>query len=381
MLEFFSILAVGLAGGAVPLLFRWSDRQFHAALALSSGVFLGAVFLHLLPMVGAVAGTAHADLVFGPARAGTQLGTNWMHDHDGDGVPDHLAAAPDSLRAPKTPSKSNLGAPALDGALTDPIADPAADLATDPATGASTGSALGHSHSSNHAWLWVLLGVVGVYFVEALLVPGHHHHPHQAGCAAPPAEHLHAPQPHEQHGHTHSSPATHASHSHVTQGVQGFPAADERRENQRHRAVGWAALVGLSVHSLTSGVALAAVAEDKAIASVMLFAILAHKGFESFSLASVFAMSARDRRHVFALVVAFSLVTPLGLLLGRQVTALFGTGGIGVLTALAAGTFLYVCIGELLPEVFHHREDVFAKISLLSLGVGIMYAVHAIGGA
>ena len=66
MLEFFAILAVALAGGVLPLLFRWSHRQFHAALALSSGVFLGAVFLHLLPMVGAIP----ADAIMQPRPVG-----------------------------------------------------------------------------------------------------------------------------------------------------------------------------------------------------------------------------------------------------------------------------------------------------------------------
>jgi zinc transporter ZupT len=352
MLEFFSILAVALTGGALPLLFKWSHRQFHAALALSSGVFLGAVFLHLLPMVGAIAGTGHAELVFGPSLTGGSLGDPTLHDHDRDGIPDHLAAQ--HVARPSDP-----GASLVDSAKG---ADGQGESTDSQA--ANEGPPPAHSHGSPTAWLWVLLGVVGVYFVEALLVPGHHNHPHQAGCG-PEIPHGHEHRSDHDHGHDHG-------HGHQP---------GERRESQRHRAVGWAALVGLSVHSLTSGVALAAVAEDEQIASVMLWAILAHKGFESFSLASVFSMTSREPRQVLALIVAFSFVTPLGLLLGHQVTALFGTGGIAVLTALAAGTFLYVCIGELLPEVFHHREDVFLKIALLCAGVAGMYFVHTVGGA
>lgn len=376
MLEFFSILAVALTGGALPLLFKWSHRQFHAALALSSGVFLGAVFLHLLPMVGAIAGTGHAALVFGPSLTGGAFGDPALHDHDGDGIPDHLAAQ--HVARPSDP-----GAALVDQAKG--ANDQVANSTTPKAPSTSTGSVPAHDHGSPTAWLWVLLGVVGVYFVEALLVPGHHHHPHQAGCG-PEGEpaggkagahaHEHGHEHGHDQGHPHGAPAAQA-HTHAPE----RPTPPERRESQRHRAVGWAALIGLSVHSLTSGVALAAVAEDKAIAAVMLWAILAHKGFESFSLASVFSMTSREPRQVLALVVAFSFVTPLGLLLGHQVTALFGTGGIAVLTALAAGTFLYVCIGELLPEVFHHREDVFLKIALLCAGVAGMYFVHTVGGA
>jgi len=42
------VLAI-LAGGALPLLRRWSERALHLFVAGAAGVFLGAVFLHLLP--------------------------------------------------------------------------------------------------------------------------------------------------------------------------------------------------------------------------------------------------------------------------------------------------------------------------------------------
>ena len=107
------------------------------------------------------------------------------------------------------------------------------------------------------------------------------------------------------------------------------------KETQTDTAVGYAALVGLTVHSLTAGVALAAVQGQQATAGVLLIAILAHKGFESFSLASVFGMSELSRTKVIALVVAFSLVTPLGLVLGNEITGLLGEQGISILTALS----------------------------------------------
>jgi zinc transporter ZupT len=38
-----------LAGGLLPLVHHWSERVLHLFVALAAGVFLGAVFLHLLP--------------------------------------------------------------------------------------------------------------------------------------------------------------------------------------------------------------------------------------------------------------------------------------------------------------------------------------------
>ena len=72
--SFASILLVGVLGGLIPLVKRWTDRGHHAALAFSTGIFLGAVFLHLLPAVEGGGGhTAHA------AEVGAELQAD--HDH------------------------------------------------------------------------------------------------------------------------------------------------------------------------------------------------------------------------------------------------------------------------------------------------------------
>jgi zinc transporter ZupT len=307
MFEFFSILLVGIAGGLVPLFFKWGDRQHHMALAFSTGIFLGAVFLHLLPSVAAAGeANAHAAIV-SPAEMAAGMG-------------DHAAEF-----------------------LAHQELSPAADASPDPHAGHDHGPATdaegdvdphaGHVHGAIGPWLWVLIGLLGVFLIEAVFIPGSTHG----------------------HGHGHN-------------------------DKERHSAVGWAALVGLTVHALTAGVALAAVQSQSDIAGVMLLAILAHKGFESFSLAAVFSMTGSSRAKVLTMVIGFSLVTPLGLLAGSQISGLFGQGGISILTSLAAGTFLYVCLCELLPEVFHHREDGPWKISLLLLGIVAMWYVHSIGG-
>ena len=49
-----------------------------------------------------------------------------------------------------------------------------------------------------------------------------------------------------------------------------------------------------------------------------------------------------------------------------------------ILTALAAGTFLYVCLCELLVEVFHHREDTLKRVALLALGIALTVVFEGI---
>lgn len=244
MTDVLAIFAVSLAGGFLPLLLKWTDRLRHAALALSTGIFLGAVFLHLLPSLGGMVDA-------GPA--------------------DHA----------------------------------------------------GHGDEGRLMWLCVLLGVLGVYLVEALVLRTH-----------------------------------------------------DKDDRHRHRAVGYAALLGLTVHSLTTGIGYAAARGRPEVADPMLLAILTHKGFESFSLLTVFQLAGFPRWQTLLMVLLFSAVTPLGVVAG----ALFANGladmGVLIATALAAGTFLYVCVGELLPEVFHHREDIVVKIALLAAGIGMTMFVH-----
>jgi len=43
------ILLAAVVGALPPLLGRWSDRQLHLFVAFGAGVFLGAVFFHLIP--------------------------------------------------------------------------------------------------------------------------------------------------------------------------------------------------------------------------------------------------------------------------------------------------------------------------------------------
>lgn len=245
------ILLVALIGGGVPLLFRWGERGLHTALALSTGIFLGAVFLHFLPELSRLRLTE-----LEPAHDGHN------HGHGGD------------------------------------------------------------------VWLWlfVLVGVLGVYLVESLVLRTHDH------------DELH-----------------------------------------RHRSVGWAALLGMGVHALTTGIGYGATRDHEAISSAMLFAILAHKGFEAFSLTTVFQLAKFQGRRLVVLVVAFALVTPIGILLGEVLTAGLGQAGTAILTALAAGTFLYVCLCELLTEVFHHREDGALKVALLAAGIAMTVVFEGIG--
>lgn len=275
MYQIVSIFLVAALGGSLPLLFKPTDRLLHGALSFSSGVFLGAVFLHLFPELAGIAEGAH-------------------------------------------------GTPA--------VFDPTGRHAAEAAAAGGT-----HVHGDPFLWFWVLVGVMAVYLVEALLIGNHAH------C------------------HTTTEHGDHADQHH-------------------HNTVGWAALSGLSLHALTAGVALAGAADGSSRAQSLFIGLVAHKGFESFSLTSVFRLAGASRTRILTLVLLFSSVTPIGVLLGGTIKSGLGDQGDGIMMALAAGAFLYVCLCELLPEVFHRREDVFAKLILLASGIGSIHLAQQLGG-
>jgi len=69
-----SFFLATLAGALPPVLRRWGDKSLHVFIALSAGLFLGTVFLHILPELGALHGGGHAG-------HGHGHGAHDGHDH------------------------------------------------------------------------------------------------------------------------------------------------------------------------------------------------------------------------------------------------------------------------------------------------------------
>ncbi|MEM7310517.1 MAG: ZIP family metal transporter [Planctomycetota bacterium] len=276
------VFLAALVGGAASWLASWNERRLHVALALSTGTFLGAVFLHLLPDVaGRAAATAHHGDVHAQTVA-VEAPADHDHDHDHEGA-EHAEAEP------------SIGSP--------------------------------HGHGDPTLWLCVLAGVLLVHTVEAV-----------------------------------------------------FLRTTEREEVSRHQSVGLMTLVGVSVHAASAGLGLSALEAGQSLETSFVVAFLTHKAFESFAMVNVFQLAHLPRARTVVVLALFALVTPACMLAGTPLLAEAGAATLDVVTALAAGTFLYVCVAELLPEVFHHPGDNLAKFTFLLAGV-ILSAVLVEFGA
>lgn len=131
----------------------------------------------------------------------------------------------------------------------------------------------------------------------------------------------------------------------------------------------------LSIHSIITGIALGT--ENTLSLSIVIFiAVLAHKGSASFALTTNLCKSKVQKSHISSIILLFSLMTPIGIIIGAILDTVL-SGDIehlieGGFDSIAAGTFLYVAIVDIINEEFAIKKDLSLKIVFTSLGLSVM---------
>ncbi|MGI9013055.1 MAG: ZIP family metal transporter [Phycisphaerales bacterium] len=257
-------------------------------------------------------------------------------------------------------------------------------LALSFAAGVMAGMAL--LHLLPHAWLELsrsgadasmddvalalLAGFLVIFLLERFFCFHHHEDPHGPGNGAAC-------------NHTKSTPS---------QIAQSQPA----QSGSRH-ALSWSgATIGLTVHSLIAGAALAASIRSElghgstndgamALAGFATFLIIVlHQPFDSLTIGALMAAGdpeskARPRRHLINAL--FALVVPLGALLFLAGVASSSDSQsiiIGLTLAFSAGMFLCIAFSDLLPELQFHPHDRIKLTLALLAGLLIAWGVARI---
>jgi len=131
--------------------------------------------------------------------------------------------------------------------------------------------------------------------------------------------------------------------------------------------VGYLLLLALSFHSLIEGLGIGANPDPYGA----IIAVLAHKALAAYALGTRLIggglVDAGSRRRFYAQGVLFACMSPLGVLVGMAVGQGNSTGG-GICTALAAGTFLYVAINEVIAHELEDSTDRGLKLICLAVG-------------
>ncbi|HEY2893555.1 MAG TPA: ZIP family metal transporter [Pirellulales bacterium] len=212
---------------------------------------------------------------------------------------------------------------------------------------------------------WLLGGFLFMFFLERFFHFHHHDAPDELATSemgALPAGHA----------------AAHAHHHHAGPSPTGA-----------RRLLPWSgAAIGLTLHGLIDGVAIAAAVEaehdSQAWAGLATFlAIALHKPFDSLTIGTLLAAEGRSTALRHFLNACYALVTPAG-------AALFYLGSsevaqthalLGQALAFAAGAFICIATSDLLPELQFHRHDRGALSVALLAGIALAWAtVLAEGG-
>jgi zinc and cadmium transporter len=208
--------------------------------------------------------------------------------------------------------------------------------------------------------LAIAVGFLAMFFLQRFA----HFHQHEApepACDDP----MHGHAGHEHHHHAHEAPVGRLT---------------------------WAgAAVGMGLHSLLEGVALAASiaaagegAMTPALAGLGTFlVILLHKPFDAMTVATLCHAAGARRGTVLGVNALFALLVPVGALLFVVGASALGSTQTAVPYALAfsAGTFLCIAAADLLPEVQFHRHDRIGLSIALVLGLALALGVGRLEAA
>jgi zinc and cadmium transporter len=212
-------------------------------------------------------------------------------------------------------------------------------------------------HSVDRTTAWMLGGFLAMFFLQRFF----HFHHHDSPEGDP-----------EDCGHEHAAPSSH-DHGH-----HAHTPADQSA--QQLSWVGTA--LGLTLHSLLDGLALAAAVQAGSHSHVKLaglgvaLVVILHKPFDAMAVSALMTASGSSRFSRHVLNGLFALVSPIGAVLfyfGANHFADSNAAFLGCSLAFCAGTFLCIASSDLLPELQFHSHDRF-KLSI-ALIAGLSVAV------
>jgi zinc and cadmium transporter len=214
---------------------------------------------------------------------------------------------------------------------------------------------------------WLMGGFLFMFFLERFFHFHHHDVPDDGGSLG--TARLSVDDRQHEHGHGHAR-----AHAHEGPTARG--------------SVAWSgAVIGLTLHGLIDGVAIAAAVEAEhglsAWAGLSTFlAIALHKPFDSLTIGTLMAAAHRTAglRHLFN--VLYALVTPMGAILFYLMSTELSSpdNGLGQALAFAAGAFVCIATSDLLPELQFHRHDRAALSIALVAGIALAWGTVLLEG-
>jgi zinc and cadmium transporter len=252
----------------------------------------------------------------------------------------------------------------------------------------------GSQSADDSAW-WMMAGIITMFLLIRCF-HFHHHGPLEISTAEedPCASH----RGHD-HDHSHDHGQHHHDHDHDHHDAPKSPftilnaaeISSPQPSPQPHchhaHQLSWLGItLGLSLHTLIDGMALAAsVQAESTFRAVTLvsglgtfLAIMLHKPLDAVSITSLMAGAGWSTRSRFLVSIIFSTMCPIGALLFRFGISLFGSYQdvfVSASLAFSAGVFLCISLSDLLPEMEFHAHNRVRLTAALLAGILLAYGI------
>jgi len=214
--------------------------------------------------------------------------------------------------------------------------------------------------SGNWFGWWMALGAVGLFLIERFIAP----HSHEVSSKLQ-----------EEHHHE--------------------PGCEHDHENRAAPTVaGWMAVLGLTIHTFMNGVGLAGALKYDAetgspgVAALpglaIFLAIVLHKPADALAISTVLSRKGVSRSRINLVQLGFALMVPVGaaafMLTSGAIEESLESLLTGFALSFSAGTFLFIALSDLLPEVQFHRHDRVPLTLALIAGVLLMGGIGLLEG-
>ncbi|HIF31856.1 MAG TPA: hypothetical protein EYQ75_09355 [Planctomycetaceae bacterium] len=160
---------------------------------------------------------------------------------------------------------------------------------------------------------------------------------------------------------------------------------DHHALSQDHRLSWTGIAIGLAIHTLIDGVALAASVRLDAGDSIGFYplglgtflAILVHKPLDALSITSVMTAGGWSKRSALVVNTAFAIMCPIGVIVFMTAGPVLSDSQnyVGFALAFSAGVFLCISLADLLPEVHFHQHDRLKLSAMMLAGVLVAYFI------
>lgn len=196
----------------------------------------------------------------------------------------------------------------------------------------------------------------------------------QLGNSAASCDHDH------DHGHGHG-------HGHGGAGVKLSVTAGAPHCHHAHQLSWMGILIGLSLHTLLDGMALAASVAAESRHSVLMslygfgtfLAVLLHKPMDALSITSLMKSGGWNARQRFRVNLGFALMCPMGavlFVLGFSASGGVIAGAVSGMLAFSAGVFICIALSDLLPEMEFHAHNRLQLTTVLLGGILLAWCLR-----